>query len=96
MAHFIPTTEKMSAEGLVTLFRDHVWKLHGLPESIISDQGAQFAAGLMKKLNGMLGIETKLSTAFHPQTDGQMEHANQELEQYLRMFVDYCQEQWPD
>jgi len=43
-----------------------------------------------------LGIETKLLTAFHPQTDGQMEHTNQELEQYLRMFVDYCQEQWPD
>ena len=50
----------------------------------------------MKELNGMLGIETKLSRAFHPQTDGQTECANQELEQYLRMFVDYCQEQWPD
>ena len=96
MAHFIPTTEKTSAEGLAVLFRDHVWKLHGLPESIISDQGAQFVAGLMKELNGMLGIETKLSTAFHPQTDGQTEQANQELEQYLRMFVDYRQEQWPD
>ena len=78
------------------LFRDHVWKLHGLPESIISDQGAQFAAGLMKELNGMLGIEMKLSTVFHPQIDGQTERANQELEQYLRMFVDYRQEQWPD
>ena len=96
MAHFIPTTEKTLAEGLAVLFRDHVWKLHRLPESIISDQGAQFAAGLMKELNGMLGIETKLLTAFHPQTDGQTEQANQELEQYLRMFVDYRQEQWPD
>ena len=56
-----------------------MWKLHGLPESIISDRGVQFAAGLMKELNGMLGIETKLSTAFHPQTDGQTERANQEL-----------------
>ena len=44
----------------------------------------------------MLGIKTKLSTAFHPQTDGQTEYANQELEQYLRMFVDYYQEQWLD
>jgi len=96
MAHFIPMTEKTSAEGLAVLFWDHVWKLHGLPESIISNRGAQFAAGLMKELNGMLGIETKLSTAFHPQTDGQTERANQELEQYLRMFVDYRQEQWPD
>ena len=47
----------------------------------------------MKELNGMLGIETKLSMAFHPQTDGQTKHANQELEQYLRIFVDYQQEQ---
>ena len=96
MAYFIPTTEKTSAEGLAVLFWDHVWKLHGLPESIISDRGVQFAAGLMKELNGMLGIEMKLSMAFHLQTDRQTEHANQELEQYLRMFVDYCQEQWPD
>jgi len=73
MVHFIPTMEKTSAEGLVVLFRDHVWKLYGLPESIISDQGAQFAAGLIKELNGILGIEMKLSTAFHPQTDRQTE-----------------------
>ena len=44
----------------------------------------------------MLGIDTKLSTVYHPQTDGQMERMNQELEQYLRMFIDHCQEQWPD
>ena len=96
MAHFIPTIEKMSAEELAVLFQDHVWKLHGLSESIISNRGAQFAAGLMKELNGMLEIETKLLMAFHPQTDGQTERANQELEQYLRMFVDYRQEQWLD
>jgi len=68
--------EKTSVEGLAVLFWDHVWKLHGLPESIISDQGVQFAVGLIKELNRMLGIETKLSMAFHPQTDGQTEHAN--------------------
>jgi len=96
MVHFIPTTEKTSAERLARLFRDNVWKLHGLLESIISDRGPQFAVGLMRELNRMLGIESKLSTAFHPQTDGQMERVNQELEQYLRMFIDYWQEQWPD
>ena len=47
MVHFIPTTEKTSAEGLARLFRDNVWKLHGLPESIISNRGPQFATGLM-------------------------------------------------
>jgi len=87
MAHFVPTTEKTMAEGLARLFRDNVWRLHGLPESIISDRGPQFAAGLMRELNEMLGIKTKLSTAFHPQTDGQTERMNQELEQYLRVRI---------
>ena len=50
----------------------------------------------MKELNQILGIETRLSMAFHPQTDGQMEQTNQELEQYLRMFIDHWQEQWPE
>jgi len=96
MVHFIATTEKTSAEGLAKLFRDHVWKLHGLPESIILDRGVQFAVGIMKELNNLLGIQTKLSTAYHPQTDGQTERVNQELEQYLRVFIDHRQEQWPD
>jgi len=96
MVHFIPTTEKTLAKGLARLFRDNVWKLHGLPESIISDRGPQFAAGLMRELNEMLGIKSKLSMAFHPQTDRQTERVNQELEQYLRMFIDHKQEQWPE
>ena len=96
MVHFIPTIEKTSAEGLARLFRDNVQKLYGLPKSIVSDKGPQFAAGIMRELNRMLGIKSKLSTAFHPQTDGQTERVNQELEQYLRMFIDHRQEQWHD
>jgi len=84
---------KFVTEGLARLFRDNVWKLHGLPESIISDRGPQFVAGSMRELNGMLGIKSKLSTAFHPQTDEQTKRVNQELEQYLRMFIDHRQEQ---
>ena len=96
MVHFIPTTEKTLAERLARLFRNNVWKLYGLPESIISDRGPQFVAGLMQELNRMLGIESKMSTAFHPQTDRQTERVNQELEQYLRMFIDHRQEQQPE
>jgi len=70
--------------------------LHRLPESIISDRGVQFAAGMIRELNNLLGIQTELSTAYHPQTDGQTERINQELEQYLRVFIDHRQEQWPD
>ena len=95
MVHF-PTTEKTSAEGLTRLFRDNVWKLHRLPKSIISDRGPQFTAEIIRELNRILGIESKLSTAFYPQTDGQTERVNQELEQYLRMFINHRQEQWPD
>ena len=93
MAHFIATTEKMLAEGLAKLFQDHIWKLHGLLESIISDRGVQFAVGMMRELNNLLEIQTKLLTAYYPQTDGQTERINQELEQYLRVFIDYRQEQ---
>ena len=96
MVYFIPTTEKTSAEGLVKLFRDNVWKLHGLLESIISDRGPQFVAGLIRELNKMLGIESKLSTVFYSQTNRQTERVNQKLEQYLRMFIDHRQEQWPE
>jgi len=91
MSHFVVTTEKTTAEGLVRLFRDNVWKLHGLLESVISDREPQFAAGLIRELNKILRIETKLSTAYHPETDGQIERTNQELEQYLRMYVNYRQ-----
>ena len=83
MTHFVATTEGTTAEGLARLFRDNVWKLHGLLESVVSDRGPQFAAELTKELNRMLGIRTKLSIVFHPQTDGQTEWMNQELEQYL-------------
>ena len=62
MSHFVATTEKITAEGLARLFRDNVWKLHELPESVISDRGLQFAAGLTKELNKILGIKTKLLT----------------------------------
>ena len=68
ITHFVATTE-----GLARLFRDNMWKLHRLPESVISNKGPQFAAELMRELNKMLEIETRLSTVFHPQTDRQME-----------------------
>ena len=66
MTHFVATTEGTSAEGLARLFWDNVWKLHGLPESVVSDRGPQFATELTKELNRILGIKTKLSTVFHP------------------------------
>ena len=56
MIHFIATTEGTTAKGLARLFRNNVWRLHGLPESVVSDRELQFAAELTKELNRMLGI----------------------------------------
>jgi len=93
MAHFIATMEKTSAEELARLFRDHVWKLYSLPESIILIREMQFVVEIMKKLNKLLEIQTKLSIAYYPQMNRQMERINQKLEQYLRVFIDHRQEQ---
>jgi len=98
MSHFVAMTEKITVKGLARLFRDNVWKLHGLPESVISNRGPQFVAGLTKELNQILGIETKLFMAYYPQMDRQTERTNQELEQYLRirMYVNHRQNNWSE
>src|SRR6516164_9145336 len=94
-AHFIPTTEEISARGTAILFKENVWKLHGLPEEIVTDMDPRFASNFMKELNSILGIKIKLSTPYHPQSDGQTERVNQELEQYLRLFISHQQDDWP-
>jgi len=71
IAHFMATIEETLAEGLAQLFRNNIWKLYGLPESVILDRGLLFTAELTKELNRILEIETKLSTSFHPQMNGQ-------------------------
>ena len=79
MTYFVAMTEGTSAEGLARLFQDNMWKLHELPKSVVSDRRPQFAVELIKKLNRILGIETRLSTAFYLQTDGKTEQMNQKL-----------------
>ena len=70
LLHALPTTGTVTSEGLARLFRDHVWKHHGLSEQVISDRGPQFVSKFMRELNKILGIKTTPSTAYHPQTDG--------------------------
>ncbi|KAK0637673.1 Transposon Tf2-12 polyprotein [Lasiodiplodia hormozganensis] len=94
MRHFIPCETGTSAAQLARLFKDHIWKLHGLPESIISDRGAQFVSKFWKELCKLLRIDVKLSTAYHPETDGQSENSNQSMETYLRQFTNYHQDDW--
>lgn len=94
MAHFIPTTTTITAMGLAELFVRDIFRLHGLPFDIVSDRGPQFVSNFWRELLKLLNIQQKLSTAFHPQTDGQTEITNKTLEQYLRCYLDYQQENW--
>ena len=89
--HFVATTERISVEELAKLFKDNMWKLHRLSESVVSDREPQFAKNLTKELNRMLRIKTRLLISFHSQINRQTEQMNQELEQYLRFFINYRQ-----
>src|SRR6202789_2799074 len=93
-SHFIPTHTTVTALGSARLYLQHVWKLHGLPKSMLSDRGPQFVAEFMRELYRLLGITISSSTAYHPQSDGQTERVNQELEQYIRVFVNERQNDW--
>ena len=95
-AHFIPTFTTLSAAGTARLFVQHVWKLHGIPCKVVSDQGPQFVAEFTRELYRILGIKIAATTAYHSQGDGQTERINQELEQYLRIFVNQRQDDWMD
>jgi hypothetical protein len=94
MAHFIGTRDTVNAEGLARLFRDNIWRLHGLPSSLVSDRGTVFTSQWWRALCRMLHISQGLSTAFHPQSDGQTERTNSTLETYLRAYVNYQQDDW--
>jgi len=95
-AHFIPTHMTVTAEGAARLFLHQVWKLYSLPKCIISDCGPQFIARFTRELYCLLGIKLASSIAWHPQTDRQTEHVNQELDQYLWLFVNERQDNWYD
>src|SRR5690606_26027912 len=94
--HLIPCRATCSAEELADLFARHIFRIHGLPKSVISDRGPTFVSKFWKALCLRLKIEVQLSTPYHPQTDGQTERLNAVLEQYLRGFVNYLQDDWED
>jgi transposase InsO family protein len=96
MAHFTPCSKLITAEETAQLILDEIVQLHGLPEEIVSDRGPQFASKFWHRLFKLLGVDIRLSSAFHPETDGQTERTNQTLEQYLRCTVNYQQDDWLD
>lgn len=94
MALFIPTTNEIDAEGTADLFIKHVFCFFGLPDNIVSDRGVTFTSKYMQAILAKLQLKQKLSTANHPQTDGQTERVNSILEQYLRCYINYQQSDW--
>ena len=97
MVHFIPIKDgQKTAEGCAKLFLQNIWKLHGLPSSIISDRDPVFTSKFWAELMGRLDVRLRKSTAFYPQTAGQTEKVNQSLEQYLRQYCNYEQDNWYD
>ena len=94
LAHFIPCQESMDTTQLAKLYFKNIFRLHGLPREIISDRGPHFTSKFWKSLWNALETQPSLSTAYHPESDGQTERVNQSLEQYLRCYVDYQQTNW--
>jgi len=94
MRHFVPCHTTVHAVGLARLFLRDVVRLHGLPKTIVSDRISQFASTFWGLIFSRLGIDRRMSTAFHPQMDGQTAQMNAGMEQYLRVFVNHQQDDW--
>ena len=95
MAHFLPLRkEGKAATDLAVIFAKEVWRHHGLPTDIVSDRDSRFTSEVWKEFLRLSEIRPRMSTAFHPQTDGQTERLNQTIEAYLRAFVQHEQDDW--
>ena len=94
MVHYKPVKVTIDAPGLAEVIIDMVMRHHGLPNSIVTDRGSLFTSKFWSSLCYFLGIKQRLSTAFHPQTDGQTEKQNSTIEVYLQAFVNFDQNNW--
>ena len=96
MCHFVATSSTATAEQTALLYLNHVWKLHGVPKVIVSDRDPLFTSQFTRALCKSIGSQQRLSTAYHPQTDGQTERVNRVLEDMLRMYVNRSQTDWDE
>ncbi len=92
----VACSTELSSEGWAKILHDEVYAKHGMPQVVISDQGTIFMSKFMEDLYDLLQVKGNASTAYHPQTDGQTERVNQEIEKYLCMFVNYLQTNWAE
>src|SRR5258708_14140319 len=94
--HAIPTVTSLDSTGVARLFLEHIGPHHGLLEEVISNHGSAFISNFSCELAALLGVKLTPSTSYHPQTDGQTERMNQEIEAYLWVFVSHQQGDWAD
>jgi hypothetical protein len=94
VAIFLPCTKEITAEGQAQIYAQHVFPHYGVPQKIISDQDTQLTTHFTHALCGLVGTMQNMSTAYHLQTDGQSEHANQCIEQYLHIYGNAQQDDW--
>lgn len=95
-SHFIKLSHPFTTLKVAKLFLDNIYKLHGMPATIISDRDKIFTSQLWQELFKLSGTELRMSSAYHPQSDGQTERVNQSVEAYLRCFIQACPSKWAD
>lgn len=93
-SHFIPLAHPFSAVSVAQAFMVNIYKLHGLPQALVSDRDRIFTSNVWQHLFRLAGVKLQMSSAYHPQTDGQTERVNQCMETFLRCFVQACPKQW--
>jgi len=86
------TMTNVSSEEIAEIYRNKIWKIHVIPRKILSNRGPQFALRFMKELMKALETKRMLSTVYHPQSDGQTERINQEIEMFLQHYINYQQD----
>ena len=94
VTYFVPTTASLDSERLARLFVNIIFRLHGMPKSIVSDRDSRIMSLFWKSVFEILGTKLLYSSAYHPQTDGHTERTNRTLEQMLRMYVQRNAQEW--
>ena len=92
----VPTHDKVTAQDIAKLFLHHVFAKHGIPLHVTCNRGLEFTSQFFRSLGDLLGIKIHFTSGYNPQADGQSEHANQTLEQYLRHYCTYQQDNWSE
>jgi hypothetical protein len=93
-AIFLPCTKEVTAKGLAQIYAQHVFPHYGVPQKIISDQDTRLTAHFTCALCELVGATQNMSTTYHPQMDGQSEHTNQHVKQYLHIYGNVQQDDW--